>query len=151
MVTFNVPRYSMSEANTPGQFYTAKISTIQLYNLIPYFSDLNPGIQYGVTQGQSQELWQLRAKHCYGYAVAPEGSGAWCGIAGVFMDFSPDPHFPYSSVAQIEFTAVRPGYPGAVCALYQHIKNDLRNQGVQALVVPRQVSRNEIRARLYQL
>lgn len=146
----------MSEANTPGQFYTAKISTVQLYNLIPYFSDLNPGIQYGVTQEQSLELWRLRAKHCYGYAVVPNDLtqnewGGWCGIAGVFMDFSPDPHFPYSSVAQIEFTAVRPGYPGATCALYRHIKNDLRNRGVQALVVPRQVSRNEIRARLYRL
>lgn len=141
----------MSEANTPGQYYTACINSSWLCKLIPDFSNLNPGIQYGVSAEQSRDRWLARGRYCLGYVVAPPGTGRWCGIAGVFGDFSPDPHFPYRSVAQVDFTAVEPGHPGAALALYQHIKNDLRIRGVEAIVVSRQISAREIRSRLYRL
>lgn len=133
----------------PGPYRTVSINTDKLIQLIPVFSYLNPGINNGVSTEDSTELWCFRAKYCTGYAVTVYGTTV--GIAAVNLDMGPDPHLPYQWVAQMEFTAITPGFPGAACALYQHIKSDLRKRGAEALLVTRMVSNTEFRTRVYAL
>lgn len=140
----------MSEANTPGQYLVESITTDRLIKLIPSFSHLNPGTALGVPEEYSGQLWQFRAQYCIGYSVK-DCTGTVIGIAAVFRDLGPDPHLPYKSVAQMEFTAVKPGYSGAACTLYQHIKQDLRRRGVEAVLITRMLSEHEFRTRVHRL
>lgn len=133
----------------PGKYQVHSITTNRLLKLIPFFSHLNPGTALGVPEEYGGQLWQFRAGYCLGYAV--KSGIRTVGIAAVFRDLGPDPHLPYKSVAQMEFTAVEPGYPGAACALYQHIKFDLRRRGAEAVLITRMVSATEFRTRVHRL